>query len=37
MASLNHSRYSLPKSPSWLRVEVQIGFGVIITKESEGK
>jgi uncharacterized membrane protein HdeD (DUF308 family) len=28
MASLNHSRYSLPKSLSWLRV-VQIGFGAL--------
>lgn len=28
MASLNHSRYSLPKSLSWLRA-VQIGFGAL--------
>lgn len=28
MASLNHSRYSLPKSLNWLRA-VQIGFGVL--------
>jgi membrane protein HdeD len=28
MASLNHSRYSLPKPLSWLRV-VQIGFGAL--------